>query len=373
MARSISTAKRKILTNTIAKARNFHFCGPSDDPDEQTAVTLGYRHLVIQLQRLAGPLLPKAIASRLSDLDVRVDDLFSVFEANAELDAMLPDIEDALESFDNTEKQGIAATSAEPLPPSICAVVGDVLGSFIFNHQALETLFYEAGATGDVPEGNCVTKCQTWLNRMHTDVPEPIAVCGKVIEKFMDDRYPRKPSQDGRERIIAVLARHGLSYHQGGLVLGSANALPTKSLKQVLQGRDLAGVDKEFERAVANVEKDPPAAITAACAILESMFKVYIEDNDIEMPTDQSLKPLWKVSSKHLGLDPAAVEDNDVKKVLSGLNSVVDGISSLRTHTGTAHGRGRRAYRLSARHARLAVHASHTLVRFFIETWDKRK
>jgi hypothetical protein len=69
--------------------------------------------------------------------------------------------------------------------------------------------------------------------------------------------------------------------------------------KQVLKDRDLAGVDKEFERALANVEKDPPAAITAACSILESLFKVYIEDNNaIEMPTDQSLKPLWKTASK---------------------------------------------------------------------------
>jgi hypothetical protein len=50
------------------------------------------------------------------------------------------------------------------------------------------------------------------------------------------------------------------------------------------------------------------------------------------MPADQSLKPLWKAASKHLGLDPAAIEDDDVKKVLSGLNSVVDGIGSLRTH-----------------------------------------
>ena len=62
-----------------------------------------------------------------------------------------------------------------------------------------------------------------------------------------------------------------------------------------------------------------------------------------------------------------------MKKVLSGLNSIVDGIGSLRTHTGSAHGRGRRVYRLQARHARLAVHASHTLVGFFIETWDERK
>jgi hypothetical protein len=55
------------------------------------------------------------------------------------------------------------------------------------------------------------------------------------------------------------------------------------------------------------------------------------------------------------------------------MNSVVDGIGSLRTHAGTAHGHGKRSYRVQARHARLAIHASHTLVGFFLETWDERK
>ena len=263
----------------------------------------------------------------------------------------------------------------KPLPVPVCSIVGDVLGSYVAYHKPLERTFYEAGATGEVPPGNCVIKCQTWLKRLHEEVPDPPAVLGKVIEEFMevDNSYRAEDQQTGRKKIIEVLGRFGLSYHTGGLVLGAATALPTKSLKQVLKDRDLTGVDKEFERALANVEKDPPASITAACSILESLFKVYIEDNGIDMPSDQSLKPLWKTASKHLGLDPAAIEDDDVRKVLSGLNSVVDGIGSLRTHTGSAHGYGRRAYRLQARHARLAIHASHTLVGFFIETWDERK
>jgi Abortive infection C-terminus len=250
------------------------------------------------------------------------------------------------------------------------------LGTLIYSHKRLEHLFYQAGAVGEVPFGNCVVKCQDWLKRMHTEVADPTAVLGKVLEEFMevDSFYPTDVQVTGRKKITDVLGRFGLTYHTGGLILGAANALPTKSLKEILQTRDLAGVDTEFERALANVEKDPPAAITAACSILESLFKVYIEDTtDLEMPSDQSLKPLWRTASKHLGLDPSAVEDEDIKKVLSGLNSVVDGIGSLRTHVGSAHGRGRRVYRLQPRHARLAIHASHTLVSFFLETWDERK
>jgi len=266
-------------------------------------------------------------------------------------------------------------SSAKPLPVPVCSTVGDVLGTLIYHHRTLETLFYEAGAAGEVPEGNCVTKCQSWLKRMHADVADPTGVLGKVLEDFMEvDRSYDGRQETGRKRITDALARFGLSYHRGGLILGAAAALPTKSLTEVLGNRDLAAVDKEFERALANIESDPPAAITAACSILESLFKVYIEDTDgIDMPSDQSLKPLWRAASKHLGLDPASIEDEDVKKILSGLNSVVDGIGSLRTHTGSAHGRGRRPYRLQARHARLAIHASHTLVGFFIETWDERR
>jgi hypothetical protein len=51
----------------------------------------------------------------------------------------------------------------------------------------------------------------------------------------------------------------------------------------------------------------------------------------------------------------------------------VDGLGALRTHVGSAHGRGRQAYRTSPRHARLAVHAAHTLTTFVLETWDARR
>ena len=91
------------------------------------------------------------------------------------------------------------------------------------------------------------------------------------------------------------------------------------------------------------------------------------------MPTDQSLRPLWKVASKHLGLDTGAVEDDDIRKVLSGMTSTVEGIGAFYGHMQAppmvAEG-GRIACR--QRHARLAIHASHTLVSFFLETWDER-
>ena len=74
---------------------------------------------------------------------------------------------------------------------------------------------------------------------------------------------------------------------------------------------------------------------------------------------------------RHLQFDPGAVEDDDLKRILSGLFSIADGIGALRTHASTAHGSGHSRYRLEPAHARLAVHAAHTLAAFVIESWEE--
>jgi hypothetical protein len=235
-ATTLSATKRDMIASAVAEVRRFQFCGPSDDPDEQTAVTAGYRHLVIQLQRLAGPILPAEAASRLNAVNVEIDNLYSAYDASSEISALLPDIETALENVSKQAKSPVA----KPLPIPICSIVGDVLGSFFYSHKKLENLFYEAGAVGEVPPGNCVTKCVDWLKRMHTEVADPAAILGKVLEDFMEVERPLATGdvqQDGRKRIAEVLGRFGLSYHQGGIILGATNALPTKSLKQVCTGQ----------------------------------------------------------------------------------------------------------------------------------------
>jgi hypothetical protein len=98
----LANKKRKeIIAELIEDARRFRFCGPSDDPDEQTAVTAGYYHLVIQFKRLASPVLASASASRLNAIEVEIDNLYSAYDAKSELDALLPEIEAALEYLDD--------------------------------------------------------------------------------------------------------------------------------------------------------------------------------------------------------------------------------------------------------------------------------
>jgi len=95
-------SKKARLTEMINAARTFRFCGPSDDPDEQTAVTTGYRYVLVQIQRLATPLLPEAEAARLKAIDVGVNSIYTAYDARAELDALLPDIDAALKRADDS-------------------------------------------------------------------------------------------------------------------------------------------------------------------------------------------------------------------------------------------------------------------------------
>ena len=62
-----------------------------------------------------------------------------------------------------------------------------------------------------------------------------------------------------------------------------------------------------------------------------------------------------------------------MKKIISGLLSIVNGIGAFRTHASSAHGQGRKVYKLKPRHARLAVHSANTLAMFVLETWDEKK
>lgn len=369
MKRRISEARVGKIRQTISEIEAYRFCGPSDDPDEISAVTLGFRHLLVQLQRAAGPVLPESASARLDALEVEPNDLHSALAANAEVEALLLDVEEAIEGYLPQTADGGGALLPEPLPLAVSSIVGQVLGSTIYHHKTLENLFYRAGAVGDVPDGNCVTKCQSWLERLHSEVEDPVHVLGRVVEEFMEVDHPGWEDQaEGRRQIGEVLARFGMSYLQGGHISSLAEVDSTRSVLEHLRERSLDSVEEEVQRSLKHAVSDPAAAVTAACAVVESMCKVYIDDHGLDLPTKQDVGHLWKVVSKHVGFDPGSKEDNDVRQVLSGLVSVVTGIGALRTHAGSAHGRGRNRYRLQPRHARLAIHAAHTVVGFLLET-----
>jgi hypothetical protein len=263
------------------------------------------------------------------------------------------------------------------IPSSVVAMVSELLGSH-YTHASLDAIFSENGAPGDKPLGNKMWKCSTWLKRINNDGKvDPLVFLGRILDEYMDYEIPESNFninqwQTGRARIESALARHGLRYSFGGRIVSVDGGLAAQNLATILRERDLPAVAAEFQRALDAVDSDPPAAITAACSLLESLFRIYIEDENLDMPTTKTIKPLWGVVIKNLGLEPAAMPDDDLKRILSGMFSIVDGVGALRTHAGSAHGAGRNRYRPQSRHARLAINSAHALVMFILETWEAR-
>jgi hypothetical protein len=261
---------------------------------------------------------------------------------------------------------------------AIATVVGTVLGNYYYHHATIEATFGAAGAPGDPPLGGCGTKAIAWLKRTSKDESiDGLRVLGRVLEDFMDTDIPRnlgfEEHEQFKERVRKLLIEHGFEYLRGGKVIRHGVAPSVRQLEEILRDRDLGGVNAEYERALASISIDPEAATTAACAILEALCKVYIEDEGLLLPQDQSFQRVWQVVSKHLGLDPRSLEDRDLQQVLSGMASITQGLGALRTHAGSAHGRGRNQYKLAPRHARFTVNAAHSLAVFIIETWQSRK
>lgn len=250
--------------------------------------------------------------------------------------------------------------------------MSSVIAAHYHSHSKLDTLFRESGASGDAPDGNCETKCAAWLKRCNEDpTVDSLSVLGQVIQKFMD----QKPSEglpqieEGQTRIRDSLGKNQLSYRVNGYVVLAGASPAARTLVDFLKAGDFGSIEAEFDRAVSQLERDPYAAITAASSIIEALCKIYIETFALEMPSKQTVTPLWRAVQMHLGLNIDPTLEEDQKRILQGLASIVDGIGAYRTHIGSAHGRGVMPPTIQVSEARLAVNASHTLVIFIMERW----
>ena len=246
------------------------------------------------------------------------------------------------------------------------------------SHATLDSLFMYAGATGDPPEGSKHAKALEWLRKTNKDEnAQPLDVVGHLIENYMEESLdPNEINYEfknkHREKISKALAQFELQYVKGGKIVG-ALGIPSRTLEEFIRDKDASSIESEFQRALTNVESNPREAVSAASNILESLCKVYIDEEGLEQPAKQDLKPVWTMVRKHLGFDPSGVEDQDLQTILSGMIAVVEGIGALRTHASSAHGVGKKGYKIEPRHARLAIHAAHTVTLFVLETWRKRK
>lgn len=205
-----------------------------------------------------------------------------------------------------------------------------------------------------------------------------------IVERAADPRdFLSDPER--HEAVIdylnARLSYDGLELQRVGssVRLGTPgrSASVVNALANAIVVIDFDTVTRDLDRALMSAEQDPEDAVTSACSVVESVCRSVLIELGLPLPQKKDVQGLYQAIREPLGLSPdkPGVPDEiagDVRTILGGLNSIVNGVGSLRTHGGDAHGRERGYRRVDSRIARLAIHSASTVSLFLVETWQKQ-
>ena len=269
---------------------------------------------------------------------------------------------------------------SDRIPSPVVGVLGELFSDH-YTHAEIDRLFAYADAPDSNPGGNKIQKTVEWLRLVNKQSPNPLEILGRVLEDIMD-KQPSEANNDWSEepqwsvllrekqaKIAAILGRSNLNYSRGGII-STAGASSTRSLQDLVNSGGLQTIDVEINRALKQVQDDPNGAAHYAGNVLEAALKMYLSRQNIAFSESETLSGLWPLVRNDLGLNPKNMTSNDLKKIASGLNSIVDGTMFVRNAKSGAHGRSEEQAALAAirpRHARLVIHASHTLAIYVLE------
>lgn len=152
-----------------------------------------------------------------------------------------------------------------------------------------------------------------------------------------------------------------------------AGSVSVDALRGKLKGTDSAYVMGQITRMESAVDNDPDLAIGTSKELIETVCKTILEERGKAVAGSPDLPKLVKATAKELQLTPADIPDkakaaDSIKKLLSNLATITNGVAELRNSYGTGHGKIAKAKGLGPRHARLAVGAASTLAVFLYET-----
>lgn len=119
-------------------------------------------------------------------------------------------------------------------------------------------------------------------------------------------------------------------------------------------------------------EKDYEGAITNSRTLLESICLYIFEKKVGQYDYKGNLIKLYKDVSQILNMTPADYPDGNLKQILSGVFSIINGVSGLRNDFSDAHGNSpNRTYKVDERHAILTVNLSKTIAEYLYLSYEK--
>jgi len=179
------------------------------------------------------------------------------------------------------------------------------------------------------------------------------------------------------EKLIHFLQRDGFQW-VGGRIVSGAGIPSLASIKDTAIVFDAKHMADQIRRMESAVESDPSLAIGTAKELIETCCKTILAERGKPVSGTPDISTLTKETLKELKLVPEGIPEaargaDVIKRLLSNLGTIGNGLAELRGLYGTGHGKHGSATGLSKRHAKLAVGAAATLTVFLFETHKETK
>lgn len=140
-----------------------------------------------------------------------------------------------------------------------------------------------------------------------------------------------------------------------------------------LNNIDFEYIQEQVKKCNAKIaEKDYEGAITNSRTLIESICLYIFEKKKGQYDYKGNLIRLYKDVSKILNMTPADYPDGNLKQILSGVFSIINGVSGLRNDFSDAHGNSpKTTYKVDERHAILTVNLSKTIAEYLYLSYEK--
>ena len=234
-------------------------------------------------------------------------------------------------------------------------------GEFVF-----ETVGIDIHDEKYTAEGTSKAKKLRTFWKLEADYP-----VGKLLLALTDYDASLNAEQTAEARTLAEKCRQIATR----LLAGGPSLSPLKEHAKVLNANHLA---EQIRRLEASVETDPSLAIGTAKELIETCCKTILAERGKPVSGTPDVSTLTKETLKELKLVPEGIHEatrgaDVIKRLLSNLGTIGNGLAELRGLYGTGHGKHGSASGLSTRHAKLAVGAAATLAVFLFETHKETK
>jgi AbiJ N-terminal domain 3/Abortive infection C-terminus len=145
-----------------------------------------------------------------------------------------------------------------------------------------------------------------------------------------------------------------------GRYVGIVTVPGIAAARETLAGTDPSYVAQQITRMEAAVINDPGLAIGTAKELVETCCKTILDARRVAFSKGADLPELVRLTSKELELTPDDIPEkakaaDTIKRLLSNLATITQGVVELRNHYGTGHGKSAGAKGLQSRHAEVAA------------------